>query len=75
MLTEAFAGTPMAQPAEPIEKPDALVLTQQMLSTGKLLLEGGLLDQPHIFMREYKICVDLMEVYAALARANKQTSK
>lgn len=49
---------------EPIpDKPLALVYTQQIRDTGRLLMDGGLMDQPYIFMQEFKTCIDLMTVF------------
>jgi hypothetical protein len=44
-----------------------------MQSTGRLLVEGGLLDQPYIFMREYKVCSDLITLFDALRKINQQS--
>jgi hypothetical protein len=54
------------KPAAIIEKPEALVLYEQIKSTGVLLCAGGLLDQPYIFMMEYAVCSEVDTVFSAL---------
>ena len=43
------------KPKEIPEKPEALDLFQQCQMMGIPLVEGGVLDQPHIWAREYRI--------------------
>jgi len=60
------------KPSLVIEKPDALVLYEQIKSTGVLLNAGGLLDQPYVFMLEYAICAEVDMTFAAIKKHNEQ---
>ncbi len=63
------------KPAVVIEKPEALVLYEQIKSTGVLLCAGGLLEQPWIFMMEYAVCSEVDTVFTALRNRNAKPSK
>jgi hypothetical protein len=63
------------KPAVIIEKPEALVLYEQIKSTGVLLCAGGLLDQPYIFMMEYAVCSEVDTVFTAVRNRNANLSK
>ncbi|NLF50333.1 MAG: hypothetical protein GX577_04290 [Leptolinea sp.] len=58
------------KPEVVIEKPEALVLYEQIKSTGVLLCAGGLLEQPWIFMMEYAVCSEVDAVFATLRNRN-----
>lgn len=48
----------MGVPRQPLERPDILIYLDQMEHTHALLWNGGLADQPYIFMIEYKRAYD-----------------
>ena len=50
------------------EKPQALVLYQQCKSLGFHLVEGGLVDQPHIWLQEVAVVADIEALYDMLRR-------
>ena len=58
---------PGAQVATIPEKPDILIYVEEIQSSGHLLLPGGLLQQPHIFMKEYDMCVAMKRVFDNIA--------
>ena len=63
------------KPAVIIEKPEALVLYEQIKSTGVLLSAGELLDQPYIFMMEYAVCSEVETVFTAVRNRNANKQK
>ena len=63
------------KPTVVVEKPEALVLYEQIKSTGVLLCAGGLLEQPYIFMMEYAVCSEVDTVFTALRNRNVNSSK
>jgi hypothetical protein len=44
------------KPDGPAAKPEALVLYEQIKDMGTPLVAGGIRDQPHIWMMEYRVC-------------------
>lgn len=50
------------------EKPDILLCVEQIRSTGHLLMPGGLLNQPHIFMYEFEIASMLKDMLENLVQ-------
>lgn len=48
------------------EKPTALRLYEQCKEMGISLVAGGLLDQPHIWLREYAICLQETQLWQAM---------
>lgn len=57
------------------EPPDALVLVHQMRKLAMPLVQGAIVDQPYIWMKEYKICVDLIDLFDALRERNRNANK
>jgi hypothetical protein len=55
-----------------IEKPIALIYLEQIQMLGIPLVEGGVLDQPYIFMQEMAVCAEVVAIYAAQEKANKK---
>ena len=53
------------------EKPVILVYLDQFLITNKLLNDGGLGDQPYIFMQEFKIAYDREKLHKMLTVKSK----
>lgn len=56
------------------EKPEAMIYYEQMEALGIPLVDGGVLDQPYIFMQEYKIVADFkkqQELIRLKAAANE----
>jgi hypothetical protein len=49
--------------AEIPEKPEALVLYKRCKSTGLPLVEGGVSDQPHIWLEELSVIVSVEELH------------
>jgi hypothetical protein len=66
-INEIRAGL---KPDEKIDKPEALILYEQCKELGIPLVKGSLLDQPHIWMLEYKICDDETKLMAAIHAIN-----
>jgi len=63
------------KPTEVVEKPEALVLYEQIKSTGLFLYAGGLLEQPYIFMMEYAVCSEVTSVFDAMRKKKENTGK
>lgn len=63
------------KPTDSVEKPEALVLYEQIKSTGLFLNAGGLLEQPYIFMMEYAICSEVTSVFDALRKQKGNAGK
>jgi hypothetical protein len=63
------------KPAVIVEKPEALVLYEQIKSTGVLLCAGGLLEQPYIFMMEYAVCSEVDTVFTVIRDRNANPPK
>lgn len=57
------------------EKPDALTYTEQIQKTQALPYAGGILDQPYLFMREYKKCLDITLLFERQWQAASQGPK
>jgi hypothetical protein len=56
------------------EKPYALKLYEQIQELGLPLWSGGLLDQPYIWLQEYKICSEITAVFKALQAAQEKNN-
>lgn len=56
-------------------KPQALIYAEQMQLLGIPLVDGGVLDQPYIFMQEYKIVSDIQKLHAILEAANDDSNR
>lgn len=54
------------------DKPIICVYVDQFMVTNKLYNDGGLGDQPYIFMQEFKIAYDRMKLHERLSNRNKQ---
>ena len=48
------------------EKPAILEYVELIQSSGHLLMPGGLMQQPHIFMREYSMAVAMKTVFDSI---------
>jgi hypothetical protein len=59
---------PNAQVGTIPEKPDILICVEQIRSTGHLLMAGGLLNQPHIFMYEFEIASMLKDMLESFGK-------
>ncbi|MCD6347022.1 MAG: hypothetical protein J7L96_06325 [Bacteroidales bacterium] len=53
-----------------LEKPDALKLYEQTNRFSNTLVEGGIMDQPYIFMREWYVCDDETILFQQLEKTN-----
>lgn len=51
------------------EKPDILIYVEEIETSGHLLFPGGLMNQPHIFMKEYDLCSTIKRIYENIASA------
>ncbi len=58
-INEIKAGLVIALP----QKPEALILTEQIAKLGLPLEAGGVLDQPHIWLYEYKTVLDITQLF------------
>lgn len=55
------------------EKPEVLILYEQIKELGIPLVDGGLIDQPHIFMEQYAVCANRLAMWDMIdARAQAQ---
>lgn len=54
------------------EKPDILIIVERIESSGKLLLDGGLMQQPHIFMEEYYLALSLKKLFDSISANQNQ---
>lgn len=64
-LNEVKLGLEVPMP----EKPEAMILYEQCAEFGIPLVEGGIMDQPFIWLQEYKIVADFkkqMELFELL---------
>jgi hypothetical protein len=69
-INQRLAGLTVQLP----EKPEALVLTEMVQETGLPLVPGGLLDQPYIWLKEYRVCVTSKNVFDRI-RENSERRK
>lgn len=53
----------------PLEKPEAFLFWEQTQATGLHLVEGGLLDQPYIWMQELAVVNNVIEIHKAARQA------
>lgn len=60
--------------AKPPVKPQALIYAEQMQLLRIPLVQGGILDQPYIFMQEYKIVSDFQKLHQLLEAANNESN-
>jgi len=67
----ALAEIRMNLRTEVPDKPTALVFTQQCTQLGLPLVDGAVLDQPYIWMMEYRICLDTEALFEAIRKANE----
>ena len=70
-LNELAAGINVKPP----EKPEALVLWHQCQATGLPLVEGGLLDQPHIWLQEVAVIINTEALFRRLSEAQTTSKK
>jgi len=57
------------------EKPEALIKYDQCKAMGIPLVEGGLRDQPHIWLYEYAICQQQRELNILYERAKQNDNR
>jgi hypothetical protein len=62
----------MGLKAEIPEKPEAQLLLEMIQTTGLPLVDGGLIDQPHIWLQELAVVVQARVRQDALAQAQEQ---
>ena len=60
---------------EKVEKPEAFRLYEQINAMGTPLVQGGIRDQPHIFMMEYRICEDEAIIWNRILKASLKSEK
>jgi hypothetical protein len=56
-------------------KPEALIRYEQCISMGIPLVAGGLMDQPYIWLQEWKIVADVKAVFDMIRMRNAEMSK
>lgn len=61
------------KPSGNFEKPEALVRYEQCKDMGIPLIQGGVMDQPHIWLKEWAICAQETQVFESLRRASNAT--
>lgn len=45
------------------DMPESAILAEQIQQTGHLYFDGGLADQPYLFMKEIKVCIDIRDLF------------
>ncbi len=60
------------KPAKIPEKPEALALFEQCQALHIPLVQGGVRDQPHIWLMEYAVCAQERELWQALREASRR---
>ena len=70
MLNQRMAGLKI-RPDEVVQKPPELKKFEQMEATGLPVWDGGLQDQPHIWLEMVGIIVMVKNTFKRLAEANK----
>lgn len=70
-LNELEAGL---EKVEVPEQPEALKLWRQCQSIGLPLYEGGLMNQPHIWLLEVALIAETERLFAALAARNRENA-
>jgi len=48
------------------KKPAALVFYEQTKELGLPLVEGGILDQPHIWLEQYAVCMQREQLWRGI---------
>jgi hypothetical protein len=72
-LNEVKAGLPFP---EGLEKPEELILYEQIKEMGVPLVSGGVLDQPHIWLIIYGVISSEMKIWESMPGAgNNATSR
>lgn len=61
------------KPEKKTDKPIAMVYTEECEEFNIPLVLGGILDQPYIWMMEYRICKNIRDVHQAIWAANKES--
>jgi hypothetical protein len=62
----------MKLPVEIPEKPEAMILDEQIRSSGLPLMSGGIMDQPYITMKEIQTVRNVRELYAFLRKQQEE---
>lgn len=57
------------------DKPEALILYEQIKEMGIPLVDGGLVDQPHIFMEQYAVCASRIVFWDMIDRRSAEINK
>ena len=70
MLNQRRAGLKI-RPDEVVQKPPELVKYEQMLVTGLPMWDGGLQDQPHIWLHMLGVIVNMVTLQETLAKASE----
>ena len=55
------------------EKPEALVLYQQCKTLNLQLVDGGLVDQPHIWLQEVAVITDIEALYEVMRQKSNNS--
>lgn len=66
-LNEILAGLNRKPP----EKPEALILWEKCQAMGVQLVDGGLIDQPFIWLQEVRVVIEISSLHKALNRKNE----
>lgn len=56
------------------EKPAELIVYEQIVELKQPLLEGGIMDQPHIWLMQYAICKNHIETWRRIIDAATKPS-
>lgn len=71
-ISEEIAGL---KPDYTVDKPKALLLTEQCIALNLPLVQGAIMDQPYIWMREYHICIEMKTLYESMWEANRKVKE
>lgn len=65
----------MGLQADPVDKPDALGMVELMESMHVPLVAGGVMDQPHIWLLQYNLVVNVRSMFERASRLTQQPQK
>lgn len=54
----------------PVQEPVEMIRYKQVRAMGIPLVEGGVMDQPHIWLLQYAVCKNMEDLFAALEKSN-----
>jgi hypothetical protein len=61
----------MGMSSKGIHKPEVLIRYEQVRAMGIPLVAGGLVDQPYLWLKEFAIITQIVQVFEAIAERNR----